>query len=122
MGSQISDHRWFPYTGSSFTLTCYFFYRSVENSGNYSSGSGILCPNLVVIYPTGRNEGVILDSVLEAIIRYFMDNADLSKWNPKSGSYEALLRAALQTWVPGQATTASIGVYVNGQFGSVFVA
>jgi len=123
---QVQSARWYPVQGGSQTLTISFRARVTENVGSFLAltampGCGALA-DLSVVYPTGRQEGVPVSSIIESAIRYAIDNGLASWYSPKNGTPEAALRAALETAVPFLGNTScSIIVFINGQFGSVYV-
>lgn len=115
----------FPATGGSVTLTIHFYGRTAEGTGSYSvvSNQGVNLSALTVVFPNGRDQGVVWPIIIETIVNHVL-NSDIQTWySPKIGTIEANLRSALASIVPptfgGSLTTV---VYFDGQFGSVVVA
>jgi len=120
-------YTWFPAQASSTTITVSFIGRATKDSGAWASlaslPGGPNIPALVVVYPTGRNGGVTLDSFVEAVVQYALNNG-LSAWySPPNGRTvrEALLAAfsAFGGSLASNNTSASLNLLFNGQFGDV---
>lgn len=122
--SPALNARWYPRAVTSTTLTLNFYYRTTEGTGSFLSNAVGMPANTTIIYASGRDGGVPAAAIYEAIVAHFLNGFDPSKWNPESGTPEQRIRAALDDHLgillsAGGAVT--VGLFFDGQFGSVYV-
>lgn len=84
----------------------------------------LLPADLAIVAPSGRDFPMSVSAIRETIITHFLTKDTFTAWySPKNVTIEAALRAALASVAfPGGASSVTVFVNFDGQFGSVYAA